>query len=261
MSQAQVWYPGRFVWHEIITPDIAATKLFYGELCGWSYEDFDLPGGPAGAKYPMIKAAGSFQGGMMASQSLPMKDVPPNWMAYVTVRDVDAAAATARAAGGAIYAEPFDIPGVGRMAVLADPAGAAISAFRSSTGDPPEVERPGLGTFCWDQLNTSDAAGAKAFYAKVFGWTTKDFAGGGGVEVFEREGNKEAASFMQAPPGVRSHWLTYILVDSLSGANARAAKLGGKVLMEKIPVPGLGAFSVISDNVGAIVGLFEAAPR
>ena len=153
---------------------------------------------------------------------------------------------------------PHDIPNVGRFSTFQDPTGAYVTAFNSSTpGAAPEAGPPKGGEFCWEQLNTSAPDVAKAFYGKVFGWTTKDFSGGGGVTVFSSP-TMDVASMMAAPPGVPSHWLTYVLVGKLGEANAKVTELGGKVLMAEIPVPGMGAFSVVQDPAGATIGLFEA---
>jgi predicted enzyme related to lactoylglutathione lyase len=65
---------------------------------------------------------------------------------------------------------------------------------------------------------------------------------------------------MQAPPGVPPHWLTYVVVDTLTGANKRVTQQGGKVLMDKIDIPTVGSISVVQDDVGAVIGLFET-PR
>src|SRR5690606_28634429 len=76
----------------------------------------------------------------------PGMQAPPYWMSYVSVPDVDAAAATTRAKGGKVHLEPTDIPDVGRFAVLADPAGGVTAAFTSAHGDQP-ISEPKVGEF------------------------------------------------------------------------------------------------------------------
>lgn len=63
---------------------------------------------------------------------------------------------------------------------------------------------------------------------------------------------------MAPPPGV-PHWMTFVVVANLEAANAKVAELGGKVMMAKMAVPGMGAFSVIQDPTGAAIGLFEGS--
>jgi predicted enzyme related to lactoylglutathione lyase len=244
---------GQFVWREIMTPDTDASLRFYGELFGWKHEAQKMDDGNA---YNMLKAGEIPVGGCM---KLPMPNVPPHWIMSVSVTDVDATAAKAKAAGGQVYAGPLDAGGHGRYAVIGDPQGAVFSLWRSNMGDGPARPadaRPGVGEFCWEQLNTSDPKAAGVFYSNVLGWSETPFGGGGGMDVF-KHGDAQVASRMQTPPGVPAHWLTYVVVESLTAANARASKLGGKVMVEKIEIPTVGAISVITDNVGATLGLFE----
>ena len=255
MTDTPVYRPGQFVWREIMTPNVEDTLRFYGEVIGWKYETADLPDG---SKYTMLKIGEKPVGGCM---KLPMPNIPPHWALYVSVDDVDATAAKATTKGGKVLYGPENAGGFGRFASLADPQGAAISLWKSSMGDGArgENDRPGLGEFCWEQLNTSDPKAAHPFYNALFGWTDAPFGGGGGMNVWSA-GKVQVASRMQAPPGVPPHWLTYVVVDSLGAANKRVTQHGGKVLMDKIDIPTVGSISVVQDNVGAAIGLFET-PR
>jgi hypothetical protein len=113
---------GYFSWNELMTTDAGKAKKFYGELFGWQMEDIPMEG----MTYTIIKVKGEEIGGIM---NTPPKaaGVPPHWGAYVTVRDVDAAAKKVEALGGQIIVPPTDIPNVGRFSVIQDPQGAALS--------------------------------------------------------------------------------------------------------------------------------------
>ncbi len=248
-----IYRPGTIVWRELMTTDVDASVRFYSELFGWKTQVAPMPDGQP---YTMLMAGDVGVAGMMA---VPMPQIPAYWGAYVSVDDVDATAAKATAAGGTVLAGPMAAGDFGRFATFADPQGAVISAWRSAGGDGPASAAPGVGEFCWEQLNTADPAGAFPFYAAVFGWTKKAFPGGGELEVMS-SGSADVASLMQAPPGAPPHWLSYVVVDSLAGAHARIARGGGKVLVERIDVPTIGAIGVVQDNVGAVIGVFEA-PR
>ncbi len=242
--------PGRFVWHELNTQDPERSERFYRELFGWTFDSEH--GG-----YVHILASGQPVGGVLKA---PSPHVPTHWLPYVSVEDVDEATDLARTAGCTALAGPMSIEAVGRFTVLSDPQHATFCVWRSVRGDPPEVVEPVLGSFCWDQLNTPDPDAAFAVYAKVFGWTRESFPGLSTMSVLLR-GDRQAASMMQAPAGVPGHWLTYVLVDELAAARTRAQRLGGKVLVERIEVPKIGAFSVLQDDLGAVIAAFEAAPR
>lgn len=73
-----------------------------------------------------------------------------------------------------------------------------------------------------------------------------------------KAGDAEVCTVMQAPPGVPAHWLTFVVVAKLSDARDRVKRLGGKVMVEEIPVPNFGALSIIQDELGAAIGLFES---
>jgi len=244
--------PGRFVWHELMTPDVEKSQGFYAELLAWTYQKMPMPG----MDYTIALAGGTGIGGIMPLSALPMPGVPPHWLGYVSA-EADAAATATKKAGGHVLQEPFDVPEVGRIAILQDPTGAVWATYRGLKGDDSEPERPGLGTFCWDQLNTTEPAKASAFYASVLGWKTRPFGSGPDLQLFQREGDKDTASLMKAPAGVPSHWLSYVVVGKLADSRARAVRLGAQVHLEHLAVPGIGSISVIADPTGAAIGLFE----
>jgi hypothetical protein len=252
MNDTPVYRHGQFVWREIMTSSVEDTLRFYGEVVGWKHETTKMPDG---SDYTMFKIGEKPIGGAL---KLPMPGVPTHWAMYVSVADVDATAAKAAKLGGNVLFGPADAGGIGRFAAVADPQGATISLWKSKMGDGPrgDDERPGLGEFCWEQLNTSDPSAADDYYAALFGWSDAPFAGGG-MDVWSA-GKVQVASRMQAPPGVPAHWLTYVVVDAIASANKRVVQQGGAVLVERIDLPTVGRISVVQDNVGATIGLFEA---
>jgi len=253
MTDSQV---GTFVWRELMTPDTAKSVRFYGELCGWNITPIDM--GPGQEPYQLVhREKGSRDiGGIMKTGP----GMPAAWCSYVGVEDVDATSASANSAGGKVLKEPSDIPNVGRFSVLADPDGAVFVAFKGSMPRPVDGsagDRPKLGDFCWEQLSAGSIEKANAFYTKVLGWRAEQ--GGDGLGPVFHMGERMIASAMPTQPGVPPNWMTFVVVDDLSGANARVTRLGGSVLMPRIEVPGMGAFSVIKDDVGAVIGLFVSA--
>jgi len=118
---------GAFSWSELMTGDPAAAAAFYGPLFGWRVETVDMGGGP----YHLLKVGETAIGGIMKTpaEAGPM---PPAWGCYVTVEQVDATVARVTALGGKVVVPAMDIPGVGRMAVIADPQGATLSVMQYS---------------------------------------------------------------------------------------------------------------------------------
>lgn len=114
---------GMFFWNELMTPDVEEAKAFYGRVFGWTAHTAEMPGG---GEYTSFMQGEAHAGGAMAP---PGPGIPPHWMPYVRVEDADAAAAAAVEAGGQVCQAAFDVPTVGRIAVLQDPAGAVFAVI------------------------------------------------------------------------------------------------------------------------------------
>lgn len=244
--------PGRFVWHDLITPDLEGAQRFYGALAGWTFKSQAM--GPGQPPYAMAYAgdrpiAGLTQAGVGSG-------MPPIWLGYVSVPDVDAAADAARTAGGRVALGPAEMPGVGRFALLEDPQGGALMAYKSANGDAEAPELPPVGTFCWDQLNTTAPDAAAGFYARVFGWEAAPFPGAEGMRVFST-GETQAGSMVHMPVNAPAHWLTYLHVADLAAARAQVTGLGAEVLVEDVEVATIGRIAVIRDPQGVVVCLFQ----
>jgi predicted enzyme related to lactoylglutathione lyase len=113
---------GEFSWNELVTQDVAASKKFYTGLFGWKAQPFGH-----GAYYTLFQQGKDMVGGLM---KCPKPGAASHWLAYVTVADVDKTAQKAQKLGAEIVMPPFDVPTVGRIAVLVDPQGAAIGIFK-----------------------------------------------------------------------------------------------------------------------------------
>jgi predicted enzyme related to lactoylglutathione lyase len=240
--------PGRFVWHELNTQEPDKSCAFYAELFGWTFEKTAQPG------YLYIKAGNVQVGGVLKA---PMPNIPPHWLPYVSVEDVDASQRLAIDAGCSLVAGPMDVA-AGRLVIVHDPQGALFTLWRDAHGDGPEDVKPVTGTFCWDRLVTPDPDAAFPVYAKIFGWTRKATSAASDVSMLMR-GERIAGSLHKAPPGVPAHWLSYVQVDDIASARERAKKLGGTVLVERIEIPNAGALTVLADSLGAVFAAFENA--
>ena len=117
--------PGTPIWNELITADVASATRFYGDVLGVSWEEMPMEGGPA---YTCLVVDGRQVGGAMPP---PMEGIPPHWNVYFNVVDTDATIAQATGLGGSVVAPAFDVPGVGRMAVLADPQGGMFNLMQN----------------------------------------------------------------------------------------------------------------------------------
>jgi predicted enzyme related to lactoylglutathione lyase len=114
---------GTFCWNELMTRDTGTAGKFYAELLGWKPTDSGMPG----MQYTLFKVGDKDAGGMMAMPAEIPEMVPPHWMAYIAVDDVDAVVAKLEGLGGKLMHGPQDIPQVGRFCVIQDPTGAVVS--------------------------------------------------------------------------------------------------------------------------------------
>jgi uncharacterized protein len=115
---------GAASWHELMTTDAVAALKFYSEIFGWRPSD-TMDMGPMG-KYYMFNRPHGMIGGMM-NKPPEMAHVPPHWMIYFRVPDIDAAAERIKANGGKILNGPMEVPGGDRILNAMDPQGAAFS--------------------------------------------------------------------------------------------------------------------------------------
>lgn len=123
--------PGAFHWNELMTHDVAAAKAFYASVCGWTYQDMEVDG----MQYTVAMAGDQPAGGLYEMAGDEFKGHPEMWMSYVAVEDADKTADAAAKAGGQIVRPPFDVTGVGRIALLMDKGGASIGVIKPA--DPP----------------------------------------------------------------------------------------------------------------------------
>jgi predicted enzyme related to lactoylglutathione lyase len=120
---------GTFAWNELLTSDVEAAKRFYEETIGWTFAEMPMPNGA----YHVASVDGKYAAGIMNPADVGEGDVPPNWFAYLEVDDVDKRVERARAAGAVVKREPWDIPGVGRVAILQQPDGATVGWMTSAS--------------------------------------------------------------------------------------------------------------------------------
>jgi predicted enzyme related to lactoylglutathione lyase len=248
--------PGKFVWFEHISKDARRAQAFYGDVLGWQSRPF-----PEDSGYDMI-FTGDTDDTMIGGYAAPRSDrQPSHWISYVSVDDVDAAARTAVQHGGKVVEPPTELPGVGRMARIADPQGAEISVFKNDTGDPADTPAT-HGRWLWNELHTTDPAKALDFYEKVLGFTHRslDMGPAGTYHILSKGGVDRGGVTSHLPRGARPHWLPYVAVDDADAALARAKKAGATISVGPEDIPGIGRFGVFTDLTGAVIAIMKPAP-
>jgi predicted enzyme related to lactoylglutathione lyase len=246
--------PGTPSWVDLASPDLTSSVAFYTELLGWEARDQ----GPETGNYHMFD-----KGGVPVAGGAPimMEGQPPAWTTYISVSDADEAIAKVKAAGGIVFVEPMDVLDVGRMAVFADPTGAAAAVWQ-----PRNHIGAGLvneaGALTWNELNTRDIDAAKRFYGEVFGWEGQTGDMGGMEYTTWKLGGADIGGMLHIspdlPPEVPAHWLAYFGVADTDATIATATGLGATLVAGPIDIPA-GRFAVLIDPVGAVFGVLALA--
>lgn len=279
MPERDGYIAGVPCWVDTSQPDPDEAAGFYGGLFGWEFEDA-MPAGSPG-RYLIAR----LRGGDVAAVSSQPEGAPPQaiWNTYIWVDDADEAAAKARDAGGSVLSEPFEVMNAGRMAVIADPEGAAFSVWQAREHRGARiVNEPSSLNF--NVLNTRDPAAAKRFYGAVFGWTTLDLgsgefwtlaAYGDYLEALtpgtrERTAAMGAAGFEDVLAAITeiadddhdspAHWGVTFGTDDADAAAAKAKELGGTVVVPPTDAP-YSRLTVLRDPQGATFSASQFVPE
>jgi predicted enzyme related to lactoylglutathione lyase len=235
---------GRFIWYELMTPDTSGAKRFYGDVVGWTAQDMPMPDG-GGEPYSILSANGTGVAGMMnLGEPMKAQGVPPNWTGYVCVDDCDAAAAKVKTLGGSVMREPLDIPGIGRFAIVADPAGAVVAIMTPvppQGGPPPARDITALGQCGWHELYGAAPEEGFDFYAQMFGWTKTDAMPMGEMGAYQLFANQDGqiGGMMKKPPQApMPSWTYYFRVRDVDAAAETVKADGGQVMNGPMDVPG-----------------------
>jgi uncharacterized protein len=256
---------GDFIWYELLTGDADAAGEFYGKVVGWT----STPSGQPDVDYRFFSSGdGSMMvdgvGGYMAiTEEMAAGGAQPCWIGYIGVDDVDASVAAILAAGGTELMPAMDLPGVGRMAMVADPAGAPFYVMRGAVDEVSHsfaALEPKNGHCAWNELSTTDPEGAKAFYGKLFGWTKDgdlDMGPLGKYEFMKVSSGRYAlgAVMPKMPEMPVSAWTFYFRVPDIDAAAATTRELGGTLLMEPMEIPGGDYSFTAMDPQGAAFGI------
>ncbi len=267
MSERDAFAPGVPCWVDTWQPDAEETMRFYTALFGWEAEDTMPPGTPG--QHFMCRLRGR---DVAAIASRPDAAGPVTaWNTYVWVDSAEDAAAHATDAGGSLVMEPFDALDGGRIAVVADPAGATFGVWQ-----PGAHRGAGLinepGAWSMSHLVTTDPEGAKAFYGGLFGWEPETFdmgdaeitmlklpgyVGGEPQQPVARDVIATLAP-TQGPEEGPPHWNVDFWIRDVDEAVATTAELGGKVITGPYDIPDLGMRqAVIADPQGATLSLTQ----
>jgi predicted enzyme related to lactoylglutathione lyase len=229
---------GSFVWYELLTADASAAKSFYDEVVGWDIEA--TASNPM--NYRMIRTASGNTGGVMElTDNMREHVAKPTWLGYVGVDDVDVTVAKAEGLGAKVMMPAFDVPDIGRLALIADPQGIPIYIMRGESAEDSNAFSPEEhGHGAWNELSTTDLDAAKSFYTELFGWTLADVMPMGemGDYQFIDHGSETIGAMMKAQGGAHPSWNYCFRTDSVDRGFEAIKAGGGTVTYGPAEVPG-----------------------
>lgn len=255
-------------WVDLGSPDVEASKRFYGELFGWT--STVAPEAEA-AGYTTFHKDGK---AVAAVGQLMDERQQPAWTTYFASADADATTARVEGIFGTIVMRPMDVLGYGRMALFLDTTGAPFGVWQPGSMRGEEVS--GVpGSRSWSELMTGQPDGAKEFYADVLGWRSQDV---GHYTIFQ-VGDAAAAgmapaadaastadlpphwqAYYESAPDLPPHWTVYFEVDDPDAVAATAARLGGSAPVGPTDSPA-GRFALLADPHGAPFSVISSNPE
>ena len=241
------FHPGKFVWHDLLTPDAAAARSFYKQLFGWTVE---VKGG-----YTVLSNKGHLVGGIVEVKATDGRGEEGVWLASVSVPDVDAASKVAKKNGAKILKGPVDMELRGRGVLINDPLGANIILLKAANGDPVDGD-PEMGDWLWNELWSDKPEDSLQFYQRVTGYS--DVIAHDGYDILLNEGKWRAGirhvSGKQDLDGTafKVRWVPVVRVADPEAIASRAIKLGGMVWVKPGEGPSNGDSALLSDTTGGL---------
>ncbi|MCW2540391.1 MAG: Glyoxalase/bleomycin resistance protein/dioxygenase [Frankiales bacterium] len=247
--------PGTPCWVDLLSSDVEKSTTFYSELFDWHAE----AAGEEFGGYVTFDSDGHAVGGLMGR--MPGMESPDAWSTYISTDDIDATVQAATGSGAQVIAPPMQVGDIGKMAVLIDPAGAAVGLWQplSFFGFSKYNE---TGSVTWDEVHSKDFPATVAFYEKIFGWTIEKTGDSDEFRYYQGQINGQTVAGMMdsksfLPAEVPSHWAVYFSVADADESIAKVIELGGTVLRPAEDTP-FGRIADVADSTGAMFKLHSA---
>ena len=240
------YHPGKFVWHDLVTSDVATTKSFYGQLFNWTFEQR--------GRYTIVSLNDKQIGGILDIQPKTQERHAARWISSLSVSDVDQAASVVSANGGKVHRGPENIGDRGRVALVSDPQGAQLSLIHTKKGDPGDGPIAD-GSWLWHELWTNNPNDSVTFYQELAGYST--------VEELDsylilKAGDKWRAGIRNLFNQVlEQRWVPVIKVNDVKEISVLAKQLGGKVLIEPENPDYIDQVALLADPSGALFMIQE----
>jgi predicted enzyme related to lactoylglutathione lyase len=235
-------YPGKFIWHDLVTPDATSAAKFYEQLFGWQIEYL--------GKYAVMRNDGKLIAGILQVEPVDGRERDAVWIPSVSVDDVDSAIEIAEANGGTVLTGPVDMDQRGRAALISDPQRADLVLLSAKGGDPVDAEAQ-LGDWLWDEIWTDDPQLIEDFYQAVLGYD--EVMRGSDYDVFMHRGQWRSGMRHLYDREDHMLWVPVVRVSDPEVMVLRVKELGGAVWITPQDAPNKGNTALISDTTGALL--------
>ena len=254
MVERTSYTPGTPNWIDLQSPDVTASRTFYGALFGWAFENAmgdegeywmaslrDLPVAAIGGHNPENTAP----------------DAPARWNTYIASDRIDDVVAATADAGGTVVLPAFDVPGAGRMAWIADPSGPDVGLWQAAGHIGSRLVNE-HGAPVWNELITTGLDSALPFYKSVLGIDAVTTQMGEGEYTILRVDGVDVGGATRPPmPEAPNHWHVYFAVDSADDTAAKAEALGATVIVAPFDIPTVGRAAVLHDPQGGFFSVLQ----
>lgn len=240
---------GRIIWHDLFTQDLKRSMAFYEQVAGWSFQiehatDFAWGGGEKDFVLALLE--GEAGAGLIETPP----EAPDGWIAYIEVPDVDATTVLAEKLGGTIVRAPFEVPGVGRNALLRDPLGALFGVSLSRHSFPAPTRQFGIEAYL---SGAEEFPGA--FYEQLFSWKV-DMASSDGAYVIAPSGEAAAEIWADDPAaGSTTIWMPGLKIADFNASLKSAEEADAELLIKRAEQPGRPDRIILCDPMGALACL------
>lgn len=234
--------PGKFIWHDLMTPEPEKAGQFYQALFGWNIEYHP--------DYTLVRNGDKLIAGIVKAESSNQQAKGGLWIPTISVVDVDATASLVTANGGKILKGPLDMGKRGRALLIRDSQQADLLVL-SAAGGAPADDDTAIGDWLWDELWSKDPAAIESFYAAVFGYD----------QVLDSDNYSVLLRDEQWRAGIRrvrdeiEHllWVPVVRVADTLATSKRVTELGGIVKVAAGEVPGNPDIALIADTTGTLL--------
>ena len=235
-------HTGKFVWHDLLTDDVASSRTFYAGVFGWTFE--------TSGTYTQILNQGNLIGGMMYVRPAVDSKAEAVWLPSMSVADLDKSMRYLKYKNAKVIKGPLEMKERGRGALISDPGGAQLVLLHTKNGDPKDVT-PQIGDWLWNELWTKTPQESYSFYKNLGGYDASEIKNN--YRLLISKGKWRAGIRDVSKEDLKSRWVPTIRVSNLEETMTKVKALDGKVLISPHEELVHGDVALIADNTGALV--------